>query len=163
MRVAHGAAHDPAQDIAAALIGRQHAVGDQEARGAQMIGDDAVAGLLLALGAGLGQLLAGMDQRLERVRVVIVGRALEHGGDPLQPHAGVDGRLREVADDLVIFLQELHEDQVPDLDEAVAVLVRRAGRAARDMVAMVVEDLRTWPATARPAPSPRNCPWSGCG
>ena len=49
MRVAHRAAHDPAQDIAPALVGRQHAVGDQEARRAQMVGDDAVAGLLLAL------------------------------------------------------------------------------------------------------------------
>jgi hypothetical protein len=31
MRVAHGAAHDPAQHIAAAFVRRQHAVGDQEA------------------------------------------------------------------------------------------------------------------------------------
>ena len=39
-------------------------------------------------------------------------------------------------------LLELHEDQVPDLDEPVAILVRRTGRAARDVVAMIVEDLR---------------------
>ena len=58
MGVAHRAAHDPAEDIAPALVGRQHAVGDQEARGAQMIGDDPVAGLLLALGLGPGQLRA---------------------------------------------------------------------------------------------------------
>ena len=58
MRVAHRAAHDPAEDIAPALIGRQHAVGDEEAGGAQMVGDDAVDGLLLALGLGPGQLLA---------------------------------------------------------------------------------------------------------
>ena len=56
--VAHRAAHDPAQDIAAALVGRQHAVGDEEARRAQMVGDDAVAGLLLALRLGAGQFLA---------------------------------------------------------------------------------------------------------
>ncbi len=42
--VAHGAAHDPAQHIAAALIGGQHAVRNQEARRAQMVGDDAMAG-----------------------------------------------------------------------------------------------------------------------
>ena len=42
----------------------------------------------------------------------------------------------------------LHEHEVPDLDEAVAVLVRAARRAARDMVAMVVEDLRAGPARA---------------
>ena len=54
--VAHGAAHDPAKHIAPALVSRQHAVGNEKARGAQMIGDNAVAGLLLALGPGLRQL-----------------------------------------------------------------------------------------------------------
>src|SRR3954462_12819969 len=38
----------------------------------------------------------------------------------------------------------LHENQVPDLDEAVAILVRRARRAARDMIAMIVEDFGAW-------------------
>jgi hypothetical protein len=42
--MAHGAAHDAAQHIAAAFVRRQHAVGDQEGGGAQMVGDDAVAG-----------------------------------------------------------------------------------------------------------------------
>ena len=40
--VAHGAAHDAAQHIAAALVRGQHAVGDQERGGAQMVGDDPV-------------------------------------------------------------------------------------------------------------------------
>ena len=39
-------------------------------------------------------------------------------------------------------LLELHEDEVPDLDEAVAVGVGRAGRAAGNPFAVVVEDLR---------------------
>jgi hypothetical protein len=48
--MAHGPAHDPAQHIAAPLIGRQHAVGDQEGGRAQMVGDHPVAGtLVLAL------------------------------------------------------------------------------------------------------------------
>ena len=42
--VAHRAAHDPAQHVAAALVGRHHAVGDQEGRGAQVVGDDLVRG-----------------------------------------------------------------------------------------------------------------------
>ena len=42
-RVAHGAAHDAAQHIAAALVGRQDAVGDEEAHRAQVVGDDAEA------------------------------------------------------------------------------------------------------------------------
>ena len=53
--VAHGAAHDPAQHVAAALVGREHAVGDQETGCTQVIGDDAVARLVRAfrLDAGL--------------------------------------------------------------------------------------------------------------
>jgi hypothetical protein len=42
--VAHGTTHDPAQDIAASLIRWQDAVGDQEGRAAQMVGDDPMAG-----------------------------------------------------------------------------------------------------------------------
>ena len=48
----------------------------------------------------------------------------------------------------------LHEDQVPDLDEAVAVLVRAARRAAGDAVAVVVEDLRARAAGAGVAHRP---------
>jgi hypothetical protein len=41
----------------------------------------------------------------------------------------------------VLELLELHEDEVPDLDEPVAVLVRAARRAAPDVIAVIVEDL----------------------
>jgi hypothetical protein len=61
-------------------------------------------------------------------------------------HAGVDRRLWQVADDLGILLLILHEHEVPDLDEAIAVLVGAAGRAAEDVVAVVVEDFRARPA-----------------
>ena len=49
---------------------------------------------------------------------------------------------------------ELHEDEVPDLDEAVAVGVGRAGRAARNVVAVIVEDLRARAAGAGVAHRP---------
>ena len=113
-----------------------------------MVGDDAVRRLLTVLGLGVGQLARGGDQRLEGVGVVIVVHALQDGGDPLQPHAGVDRLLGQFADDLIGFLLELHEDQVPDLDESVAVLLGAAGRAAIDMVAVVIEDFGA--RTARP-------------
>ena len=93
MGMAHGAAHDPAKDVAAALIGREDSVGDQEAGRANVVGDDPVRGLAVALGAGAGQLLGGVDQRLEGVGVVIVVDALHHRRDALEPHAGVDAFL----------------------------------------------------------------------
>src|SRR5262249_5361864 len=91
------------------------------------------------------------DQRLERIRVVIVVHALQHRRDTLQPHAGVDARPGERHALAAFDLIELHEDEVPDFDEAVAILLRRSGRAAPDMVAMVVKDLRAgtaWPRIA---------------
>ncbi len=48
VRVPHRAAHDPAQHVAAALVGGQHAVGDQERAGAQVVGDHPVADLEFA-------------------------------------------------------------------------------------------------------------------
>ena len=41
--VPDGAPEDPAQDVAAALVGGQHVVGDQERHRARVVGDDLVA------------------------------------------------------------------------------------------------------------------------
>ena len=65
----------------------------------------------------------------------------------------IDGRGSGVAAAVLVLL-ELHEDEVPDLDEAVAVLVRAARRAAGDRRAVVVEDLRAGAAGAGRAHHP---------
>ena len=142
MRVAHGAAHDAAKHVAAPLVRRQHAVGDEEGDRAQMIGDDAMAWLGLALGGNAGERHRGRDQRLEQVDLVIVVGALQHGGDALKPHAGVDRGMRQGNTLIGGNLLVLHEDEIPDLDEAVALGVRAAGRPALHARAMVVENLR---------------------
>ena len=138
--VAHGAAHDPAQHVAAALVRRQHAVGDQKGGGAQMVGDDAVRGALRPVRIDASEVGDGADQRAKEVDVVVVVHALQDGGDPLEPHAGVDRGARQV--DALAARQRLvlHEHQVPDLDEPVAVGVGRAGRTAKNVVAMIEED-----------------------
>src|SRR5690606_32927652 len=51
-------------------------------------------------------------------------------------------------------LLELHEDQVPDLDEAIAVFVRASGRSAENAFAMIIENLRTRAAGPRLAHRP---------
>ena len=162
MGMAHGAAHDAAKHIAASVIGGQHAVGDEERRGAKMIGDDAVAGLRLALGGDAGELDRGRDQRLEQVDVVIVVGALQHGGDALEPHAGVDRSRRQIDAAAARQLVILHEDEIPDLDEAVAVGVRAAGWAALQPRAVVVEDLKSTDRTGRCRPWTRNCRCPRC-
>ena len=110
--------------------------------------------LLRPVGIDAGQVGAGADQRAEQVDVVVVVHALQHRGDALEAHAGVDRRPRQV--DALAARQrlELHEDEVPDLDEAVAVGVGRAGRPAGDVVAVVVEDLGTGAAGAGVAHRP---------
>ena len=55
LRMAHGAAHDAAEHVAAALVRRQHPVGDQERRRAQVIGDDAVGYAARIFGLDPGQ------------------------------------------------------------------------------------------------------------
>lgn len=85
------------------------------------------------------------DQRPHEVGRVIVMRALQHGGNALEPHAGIDRGPRQVRARAVCMLLILHEDEVPDFDEAVAILIGAAGRAAGDLVAMIEEDFRAGP------------------
>ena len=138
--MAHGAAHDAAEHVAAPLVRGQHAVGDQERARAQVVGDDAVGDPLRPVRVDARSVRDRADQRHEQVDLVIVVLALQHRGDALQPHAGVDRGLRQMMRSPGELL-ELHEDEVPDLDEAVAVRVGRARRAARNLVAVIVEDL----------------------
>ena len=85
--------------------------------------------------------LGRREQIDEQVDLVIAVHALQHRGDALQPHAGVDARLGQPVHRSRVVAVELHEDVVPDLDVAVAVLVGAARRAAGDVRAVVVEDL----------------------
>ncbi len=107
-----------------------------------MVGDDAVRGLVVALGRNPGLLHDRRDQCTEQIGLVIVMRALQDRGNALEAHAGVDRGLGQVEAHAAALLLVLHEDEVPDLDEAVAVGLRRSGRPAPDLVAMVIEDFR---------------------
>ena len=138
-QVAHGAADDAAQHITAAFVGRQHAVGDQERAGADVVGDD-TQGFVAEI-AGMGEFGGTADQVVEQVDLVVAVHMLQHGRDALQAHAGVHARRRQRQQGAVRLAVELHEHVVPNFDVAVAVLVRRTGRPAGDVLAVVVEDL----------------------
>ena len=141
MRMAHRAAHDAAQDVTAAFVRGQHTVGQQEAGRTQVIGDHPMACLLVTLRLRACEVLRCFDQIAEGVGIVIVVHALHDRSDTLQPHAGVYRGFGQVAARAVRRLVELHEDEVPYLDEAIAILIGRAGRAAGDMLAVIVEYL----------------------
>ena len=87
----------------------------------------------------MADLAGGLDQRPEDVDVEIRLDPLQHGGRPLEAHAGVDvlaGQRPQVVG-RVAHAIELREDQVPDFDLAeVGVVVDFAARAANAVGAL---------------------------
>ena len=82
-----------------------------------------------------------LDQVAEQVDFVVAVHVLQHGGEALEAHAGIDARLGQRRELPLRVAIELHEHQVPDLDVTVALGVRRARRPAGDFRAVIVEDL----------------------
>ena len=80
---------------------------------------------------------------------------LQHGGDAFETHAGVDRRARQIEAGGRVDLLVLHEDEVPDLDEAVAVLVGAARGATGDVIAVIEEDFAARTARAGVAHRPK--------
>ena len=106
-----------------------------------MVCNHPVAGFARTVGVRIGRMGRSLDQAAHQVGVVIVVLALQQRADPLQPHAGVDRLHLQRVHGAISELFILHEHVVPDLDEAVAILIGAARRAAPDMVAVVIEDL----------------------
>ncbi len=128
-----------------------------------MVGDDPHGDVVGGLAAAVPlarHLLDGGDQVAEQVGVVVGALALGHRGHALQPGAGVDGGLGQRGELPVGAPLELHEDQVPDLQPAVAVaghaLARPAGPllGAGDVVPLEVVDLGAGAAGAGVAHGP---------
>ena len=155
--VAQRPAHDPAQHVPAPLVGGDDPVGDEEGGGPRVVGDDPhrrVEGRGLPDGHAA---LPGdpVEDRPEQVRVVVAGHPLHHAGKPLEPHPGVDARLRQRSPRPRLVLVELHEHEVPYLEKPVAVAPHRAPRAAApDSLPLVVEDFGAGAARPRGAHRP---------
>ena len=149
--VPHRSPHDLAQHVAAPLVGGHDAVADEERHRPKVIGDHAHGDVVGARRAarregavGAAGLLADrVQQRGEQVGVVVRGLVLDDRDDPLQPHAGVDGRGGQRHEVPAGVAVELHEDVVPDLDVALATAVDAPahGLLAGDVVSAVVVDL----------------------
>ena len=139
--MAHGAPHDAAEHVAPSLVRGVDTVGHQERRSPQMVGHDAVARGLWSVGIDAGQARHRHDDGPHEVDRIVRRHALQDGRDAFEAHAGIDrgaGQRHALAGTDLI---ELHEDEVPEFQEAVAVLVGASGRPAEDGLALVVEDL----------------------
>ena len=85
------------------------------------------------------------DQVCKQIDVIIAVHTLHHGSNALEAHAGVNRRLRQWHHFTVSRAVELHEHQIPDLDETVALFVRRTRRPTCDLGAVIVKDLAARP------------------
>ncbi len=143
--VQDGAADDAAQHVAAALVGRRHAVGGDRRHAAPVVAEHAErAHGVAAVGVALARhALERRDHVRRLIGLVDAAGVLQQHRDALEPAAGVDvlgGQRRQHA---VAAAVELHEDEVPVLEEAIAVAAGLAvGAAAAVLGAAVVVELR---------------------
>mmetsp|Transcript_50742 Transcript_50742/g.136230 ORF Transcript_50742/g.136230 Transcript_50742/m.136230 type:complete len:533 (-) Transcript_50742:802-2400(-) len=142
--VAHGAAQHTAQDVAAALVGRNGAVRQGDGQGADVIGDHSVGHVdvvrvgsadLAGVVPGARLVLDGLEDGAEEVGVVVAGHVQEHGGDALQTHARVHALGGQRDQRAVGLALELHEDDVPDLEQIGVICVHQVRtRAVADAI-----------------------------
>ncbi|MGY4377627.1 hypothetical protein ACVWZ3_005266 [Bradyrhizobium sp. i1.3.6] len=107
-----------------------------------MVGNDAERGHGLLVRPGAERRRRRIDQMAEQIGLEHAVDALHDAGHALQPHAGVDRGTRQIHALLLRHLLVLHEHEIPEFEEAIAILFRRARRSAPDVVAAVDEDLR---------------------
>ncbi len=159
------AAQQPAQDVPALLVARGDAVADQHQRTADVVGDHPepdVVDLVHAVLAA-GQLGGLLDHREDLVDLVHVVDALQQVRDALEAETGVDVLLRQLAEDRVALLAAtltadvLHEDQVPELQVAVARLPVPVGA---ELAGRGRSGSPSTGRTGRGCPSTRSCPSS---
>ena len=103
-----------------------------------MIGNHAMADLSVRINAC--NIAHRANEGAHQIGGIIVMRALQHRRNPFKTHAGINGGFGETHALIGRNLFKLHEHQIPDLDETVAILIRGAGRATGDVVAMIVKN-----------------------
>ena len=111
-----------------------------------MVGDDAQgaagAGVIVGVIGLTADLLAQLDEMLHQVAVVIGGLVLHDGGHALKAHTRIEVAVRQLRHGAVLLAVILGKDEVPELQEAVAVAAGLAvGAAAADLLAHVKVDL----------------------
>src|SRR5579859_3107722 len=101
MPAAHGAANQPAADIALLDVAGRDAIGDDEGCRAQVIGDKARLALLLLRRKGrrialaLAQVTDAPDDGREEIGSIDILDAVDDAEDALQPQAHIDVALRQ--------------------------------------------------------------------
>ena len=126
--MAHGAANDLAQDVAAPFIRGHDAIADQERCSAAVVSENTQRRVGFRRSAVmLARKRAGeVHQRPKQIRFEVADLALQHRGEAFESRARVDRRLRQRRDVARGVAIELHKDKIPDLDVAPAVAAELA-------------------------------------
>ena len=90
MGVTHRAPHDAAQDIPTTLVRRHYPVGHHKRCGPQVIGNHPVMYIMIPVRIDTRSLRRGLNQRLEKIGMIIVMAALQQRANALQAHASID-------------------------------------------------------------------------
>ena len=159
--VADRAAGDAAQHVAAALVAGDHAVDDGEGAGADVVGDDLQRRRLVVAVAARRRL----DRLLRRRRAASrTGRSRSSlctccstAASRSRPMPVSTLGLGSLCITPVVVAVELHEDVVPDLDVAVAVLRRASPAGRRRSRGRGRRRSRCTGRTGRCRPSSRSC------
>ena len=107
-----------------------------------MVRDDAERryGLLLRSVPERGR--GGIDQVTEQIGLEDAVDALQDAGHALEPQAGVDRGARQRLALVLRHLLELHEDEIPEFEEAIAILFGLPGGPPQMCSPRSIEDLR---------------------
>ena len=80
------------------------------------------------------------------IRIIVRCLSLHDRRQALQTHAGIDAGLRQWVQFARLIAVILHEDQIPDLQDAVPFAIGNG--IAGDSRTLVIMDFRAWPAGA---------------
>ena len=141
--VAAGAAQEPAQNVAASLVGGHDAVRDKECRSARVIRDNpqGYVRFFVRFVGDSGFFADCSDDILNGIDLEHVVDALHDAGKSFESHAGIDVFMRKLGIVAVAVVIELREHVVPNLHIAVAVTAGAAvGTAAAVFLAAVEVD-----------------------
>ena len=136
--VADSTAQNATDDISGLGVAGQLAVSDGEGHGTQVVGNHTHGDVDLLLLVGTltilasrcgeaiflsGEILNLLDNGLEDIRVVVRVLSLQHAHETLKAHTRINDVHRQWFQAAVGLAVELHEDDVPDLDDLRVVFV----------------------------------------
>ncbi len=153
--ITNGPAQDASNHIPRTCVGRKLPIGNGKSHRPNVVCNDAKGNGLLAIVLGVGlaaRFRNAVEERGEDVRVVVGSHALQCHGETFKPHACVDVLVGKRHKGAISHPVELHEHQIPNLDDLWMVLVHHVApihRGPFGVRSQVDVNFRAWSAWPR--------------